>query len=88
GIAEGRNAGVWTVGVAASGNGVGLTSDQLMTLTPSERGRRIAASAALLREAGAHVVIDSVADLLPVLDEIEALRRTGSQPTNCVSRRD
>ncbi|MGH6613604.1 phosphonoacetaldehyde hydrolase [Sphingomonas sp.] len=88
GIAEGRNAGVWTVGVAASGNGVGLTADQLTALSPAERSSRIAASAALLREAGAHVVIDSVADLLPVLDEIEALRQAGGDPTSLVSRRD
>ncbi|WP_225007263.1 phosphonoacetaldehyde hydrolase [Novosphingobium percolationis] len=63
GIAEGRNAGVWTVGVAASGNGVGLSAQALSALPEGERQARIAAARKALEEAGAHLVIDTVADL-------------------------
>ena len=63
GIAEGRAAGVWTVGVAASGNGIGLSEPELAALPATERAERIDASAAMLRAVGAHIVIDTVADL-------------------------
>jgi phosphonoacetaldehyde hydrolase len=63
GIAEGRAAGVWTVGVAASGNGVGLSAPDFAALPADERAARVAAAAETLRGAGAHVVIDTVADL-------------------------
>lgn len=63
GIAEGRAAGVWTIGVAASGNGVGLSHTDLAALPPEDRAIRIAAARKELEAAGAHIVIDSVTDL-------------------------
>jgi phosphonoacetaldehyde hydrolase len=68
GIAEGRSAGCWTVGVAASGNGVGLSAAALAALPIDERAARIATARADLLAAGAHVVIDTVADLPQVMD--------------------
>ncbi|PVX30511.1 phosphonoacetaldehyde hydrolase [Sphingomonas pokkalii] len=70
GIAEGRAAGVWTIGVAASGNGVGLSQSALAALSAEDRAARIAAARAALRAAGAHVVIDSVADLPAALRQL------------------
>lgn len=70
GIAEGLAAGVWTVGVAASGNGVGLSREALAALDPEDRSERIARAGKTLREAGAHVVIDTVADLPAALREL------------------
>lgn len=70
GIAEGRAAGVWTVGVAASGNGVGLSAPDLAALPLGERAARIATSADILRAAGAHVVIDTVAELPDALRQL------------------
>lgn len=75
GIAEGRAAGVWTVGVAASGNGVGLSLPELAALPPTERTERIATAAEILRGAGAHVVIDTVADLPDAVRQL-SLRTT------------
>jgi phosphonoacetaldehyde hydrolase len=69
-IAEGRNAGVWTAGVTATGSEVGLSADDLAALSPAEREARLAAAAEKLF-AQAHFVIDSVADLpshLPVFE--------------------
>lgn len=74
GIAEGRNAGCFTVGVAASGNMVGLTAQALAELDADERASLLKAAADRLRAAGADLVIDTVADLIPAL-EAEAARR-------------
>jgi phosphonoacetaldehyde hydrolase len=80
GIGEGKAAGSWTVGVAASGNGVGLTYDELLALPQDEQARQIAAASDALREAGADYVVDSVADLWPVLETIAARIADGQRP--------
>ncbi len=80
GIAEGRNAGTWTVGVTASGNGVGLSAADLAALAPADRAARIAAADARLREAGAHYVVDTVADIDAVLAEIAQRLAAGERP--------
>jgi phosphonoacetaldehyde hydrolase len=67
GIAEGRAAGCFTVGVAASGNGMGLSRRAFESLDGTERAARLAAVRGRLKEAGADLVIDSVADLLEAL---------------------
>ena len=76
GIREGRAAGCFTVGVAASGNGIGLSHSALGELDPSERAARIATSAHDLTEAGADLVIDTVADLLSALTQASDYRRS------------
>ena len=68
GVAEGRAAGCVTVGLAASGNGVGLSAAALTALPAAERESRIAAAGKELIAAGADLVIDSVADLIPALE--------------------
>lgn len=70
GMAEGKSAGCWTIGLAASGNGVGLSLAEYQALDEATRAAMVSASAAALREAGADYVIDSIADILPVIDEI------------------
>lgn len=80
GIAEGQAAGAWTVGVAASGNGVGLDYDSLLALSPDERASRISSAASELQRAGPHYVIDSVATLWPVLEAIGARIAAGEKP--------
>ena len=75
-IAEGRNAGMWTVAVAATGNEIGLSEEEFAALSETEREARVAAGRSNLLVAGAHYVVDSVADCEGVLDEIE--RRIGN----------
>jgi len=67
GISEGKSAGAYTVGVA-SGNALGLSLEELRALPPAERNQRLAASRAMLAGAGADLVIDSVAELVPALE--------------------
>lgn len=71
GITEGSSAGAWTVGVAVSGNAFGLSTEEAAALSRNEFETRRARAYAELSQAGANFVIDSVANLLPVIDEIE-----------------
>jgi phosphonoacetaldehyde hydrolase len=71
GIAEGKAAGAFTVGVA-SGNALGLSLGALQALPESERAARLAAAREALLAAGADLAIDSVADLLPALESAAA----------------
>ena len=67
GVAEGRAADCFTVGVSASGNGVGLSQAALMALPAKDRAARLAAAERSLLAAGANIVIETVAELIPVL---------------------
>ena len=80
GIDEGLNAGMWTVGVVESGNAFGLSQAELATLPAAERQDRRSGAEARFRADGAHYVIDSVADLAPVIDDIEARLAAGIRP--------
>ena len=74
-IQEGLAAGVWSVGVARSGNMIGLSEADLNALHPAEQSRRLQHAYAALQAAGAHFVIDGVADIHLVLDAIESHMR-------------
>ncbi|QFT93896.1 Phosphonoacetaldehyde hydrolase [Roseovarius sp. THAF9] len=63
GIMEGVAAGCVTVGVALSGNAVGKTPEELAALTEAEIDPLRAHATAILKDAGADHVIDTVADL-------------------------
>jgi phosphonoacetaldehyde hydrolase len=71
GIAEGVSAGMWTVGLALSGSPAGLTLAQYLAATAEELAAIRSEVTPQFKAAGAHYVIDSVADLAPVLTEIE-----------------
>ncbi|MTI13702.1 phosphonoacetaldehyde hydrolase [Sansalvadorimonas verongulae] len=80
GIEEGLNAGMWTVGLAVSGNEVGLELDEWQALSTEEQDvLRIKASERLY-QAGAHYVVDSIADLQNCLDDIERRLANGEAP--------
>ena len=70
-VQSGRNAGFWSVGVTLSGSLVGLDAAQLAALSPAERRARHDAAARILRDAGAHLVIQSVADLPRAVADID-----------------
>lgn len=80
GLEEGLNAGTWAVGLSVSGNAMGLTLAEWQALPPAEQASRRAEAEAKLRAAGAHYVIDSVADLPPVLDAIAERLARGELP--------
>ena len=80
GIGEARAAGCWAVGAALTGNNPGLSAEELAQLPPDQRAElRRAASEPLLR-AGAHLVIDSIAELPWLVEHIEARLEAGEKP--------
>ncbi|MBV8660066.1 MAG: phosphonoacetaldehyde hydrolase [Burkholderiales bacterium] len=80
GIDEGLNAGMWTVGLALSGNEVGLTQAEVAQLPEAERLARRNRAADKLYRAGTHYVIDTVAELPGVIALIEARLQRGERP--------
>ena len=79
-VAEGINAGMWTIGITRTGNGVGRSLDEWQALAPSEQQAALLAAEAPLRSAGAHYILESAADCLPILDQIEARLARGERP--------
>ncbi|MGM0492624.1 MAG: phosphonoacetaldehyde hydrolase, partial [Armatimonadota bacterium] len=73
-------AGAWTVGVIESGNGIGLRREEVAELSEAELARRSDLARQDLQRAGAHYTIPTVADLPPVIEEIEARLRRGERP--------
>lgn len=80
GIEEGLNAGMWTIGLAMSGNEIGLPLAEVQALAPDERERRRQRAYARMHQCGAHYVVDSIADLMPCLDAIEERLTRGDRP--------
>lgn len=80
GLQEGRAVGSWVVGLAVTGNTLGLSLEEwLATDSARQQTLRDAATAELL-SGGAHYVIDGVADLLRVVDDIRIRMARGERP--------
>jgi phosphonoacetaldehyde hydrolase len=79
-VEEGLSAGMWTVGVARSGNEVGLSLAEERALPAAELAARIDAANGRLARAGAHYVVGSIGDVPALLDEIGARVAHGEQP--------
>ena len=82
GIEEGRLAGCWTIGLAGSGNGVGLNLEDYRALAEPDRRGRVAAAAEQLKSAGADYVIETIADIMPVFESIAARITAGERPAS------
>ncbi|MET3999352.1 phosphonoacetaldehyde hydrolase [Marinobacterium sp. MBR-109] len=80
GIEEGLNAGMWTIGVAVSGNEVGMSLDAWQALGEVEQDTYRAVAYKRMIGSGAHYVIDSIADVIPCLEEIAARLAMGEKP--------
>ena len=80
GIGEGLHAGMWTVAVTRTGNELGLDEAAAAALPPAELASRLAAAEAKFRAAGAHYVVDSIAQLPDVVRDINARMARGESP--------
>ncbi len=80
GIEEGLAAGAWTVGVAMTGNLVGLAVEDLEALDIADLEARRNAAHARLLATGAHFVVDGIADLEPVIATLEGRLARGERP--------
>jgi len=79
-IAEGLNAGMWTIGLARTGNLIGLTAEELAALPAAAQANRLDAARRQLREAGAHYVADAVADSIALVEAIDERLARGERP--------
>jgi phosphonoacetaldehyde hydrolase len=79
-VEEGLNGGMWSVGLAVSGNEVGLNLAEWRALPAAERRALRQAATARLAAAGAHYVIETIADIEPVLDDIDRRLAAGEKP--------
>lgn len=80
GIAEGLNAGTWTIGLAKTGNEVGLNLAEVNALPPETLARMVETARAGLAMMGAHYVIDSIAGVPAVIDDINERLARGERP--------
>lgn len=80
GIEEGLNAGMWTIGLAISGNEIGLPLEEVKKLPKAEFETKRQAAYTRMYQTGAHYVVDSIADVMPCLDDIEARMARGERP--------
>lgn len=79
-IEEGLNGGMWSVGITVTGNEVGLTEAEWQALDERSRAQRRDEAAEKLHSAGAHYVVDSVGEVLHVLNAINRRLARGDKP--------
>lgn len=79
-VEAGLAAGFWTVGVATTGNLVGLDEAAWDALSDDEKEALAIPARKVLADAGPHYVIDRVTDLDAVLDDIERRLAAGERP--------
>ena len=80
GVEEGLAAGMWTIGLAISGNEVGLPLDDWKALPAAEQARYRDTAYRRMQQSGAHYVVDTIADTLPCLDDIQRRLDRGEKP--------
>jgi phosphonoacetaldehyde hydrolase len=80
GVEEGLNAGMWSIGLAVSGNEVGLSLAEWQALPADEQQAKRERAYRRMLQSGAHHVVDTIADLMPCIEAIETRLRRGERP--------
>ena len=81
GVGEAVNAGCWGVGVTRYSNYMDVdTPEDGEKLSEEEISKRKAHTHKLLEKAGAHYVIDSIADIEPVIEDVNKRLANGERP--------
>ena len=78
-IAEGLNAGMWTVGLALTGNEIGLDEAAVNNLPATQLHSLLERARQRLLQAGAHCAVDGIWEAPPVLEEINTRLRAGER---------
>ena len=79
-IEEGRNAGMWTIALARTGNMVGLSLAEWQALTGHEQATALATATTSLESHYPHFIVPGLADIQPAIAEIEARIIRGERP--------
>ncbi|MBW4436810.1 MAG: phosphonoacetaldehyde hydrolase [Pleurocapsa minor GSE-CHR-MK-17-07R] len=77
-IEEGRNAGMWTIALAKTGNQLGMTPDEMQAAPDAQVQAALAAARASL--SAADYVVDGIGDVPALLEDIEARLAAGERP--------
>ena len=81
GVGEAVNAGCWGVGVTRYSNYMDVdTPEEGEKLSDDEIAKRQAHTKDLLEKAGAHYVIESIADIEPVIEDVNKRLANGERP--------
>jgi len=80
GIQAARHAGAWAIGVSRTGNEVGFSWKEWESLASGQQSAALTRAEEILRQAGSDDVVESVAEIVPVLEEIEARLERGERP--------
>ncbi|MEH6445934.1 MAG: phosphonoacetaldehyde hydrolase [Oceanospirillaceae bacterium] len=80
GIEEGINAGMWTIGLSVSGNEVGMNLAQWQQLEKTAQHAYRIKATKKLQDVGADYVVDSIANIIPCLQDIEKRLLLGERP--------
>lgn len=67
---EGKNAGVWTVGILKGGSELGLSENDVKTMDPAELKKLMTITARKLYAAGADYIVEEVGELPHIIDII------------------
>jgi phosphonoacetaldehyde hydrolase len=84
-IEEGKNAGMWTIGLTRTGNLVGLDSETWEKLSGDEKHLRLRNAGERLHRAGADFVAEDVSACVPLLSLIEQRIADGARALQAVS---
>jgi phosphonoacetaldehyde hydrolase len=79
-VEDGRNAGAWSVAVVDSSSEMGLNEVEFAALAADDRDRRRAAVRDRFHAAGAHAVIDTIAELPALIRDLNARLSRGERP--------
>ena len=79
-VKEGLDAGMWTIGIAMTGNEMGLTEEEIKKLNPNDFQKKIETARNRMHEAGAHFVVNSINEVPKVLDVINQRLLQGLRP--------
>jgi len=80
GVREGTNAGAWTIGLAKTGNYVGLNEKEIDALSPEDYERKLSRSYEILSNSGAHYVVDDISQVPRVIEDINRRLAMGERP--------
>lgn len=75
------NAGAWAIGVAQTGNEVGLTEEEWSALNERKKMQMMDTAVKTLSQAGAHYVVDTIADVPAVIEDINIRLNSGERPS-------
>ena len=79
-VHEGRNAGMWTVGLTRTGNELGMTLPEVAAMEPRDLKRRLDEIEAAFRQVGVDYVVEGLGDCPEVLSDINHRLARGERP--------